>query len=46
MGSFTPQKDANATVYAAMKEGLISGGLAGEGSFCTCSLFQLKRSDV
>jgi len=28
MGSFTPQKDANATVYAAMKEGLISGGLA------------------
>ena len=42
MGSFTPQKDANATVYAAMKEGLISGGLAGEGSFCTGSFFSVE----
>jgi len=28
MSSLTPQKDANATVYAAMKEGLINFGLA------------------
>jgi len=28
MGSLTPAKDANTTVYAAIKEGLISGGLA------------------
>mmetsp|Transcript_8012 Transcript_8012/g.12964 ORF Transcript_8012/g.12964 Transcript_8012/m.12964 type:complete len:306 (-) Transcript_8012:304-1221(-) len=28
MASYTPQKDANATVWAAMKEGFIGGGMA------------------
>ena len=34
MASLTPQKDASATVYGAMKAGFVSGGLAGEALLC------------